>query len=161
MSHLDWALLCVLAASCLLGLWRGVIRETVAVLAWGLGFVLSAKYAVQLAPTLSLTGMSENAQYALAWVLIFLCVWVGLSVLSLVVQRLVSLVGLGLLDRLFGAVFGLLRGGIVLMALSVLVGFTPIKQSDAWVQSWLAQSADKGVHLLKPVLPVELERLVS
>ena len=80
MSHLDWALWCVLAASCLLGLWRGVIRETIALLAWGLGFVLSAKYAVELAPTLSLSGMSDNAQYALAWVLIFLCVWVGLCV---------------------------------------------------------------------------------
>ena len=161
MSHLDWALWCVLAASCLLGLWRGVIRETIALLAWGLGFVLSAKYAVELAPTLSLSGMSDNAQYALAWVLIFLCVWVGLSVLSVVVQRLVSLVGLGLLDRLFGAVFGFLRGGIALMALSVLVGFTPIKQSDAWSQSWMAQSAEKGVQLLRPFLPIEMERLVS
>jgi membrane protein required for colicin V production len=161
MSNLDWALLCVLAASCLLGAWRGVIRETISVVAWALGFVLSAKYAVALAPMLPLTQWSDNWRYALAWLLIFIGVWLALSVMSFLAQRLVSLVGLGLLDRLLGAVFGLLRGAIALMALSVLVGLTPIKQSDAWVHSWVAQSADQGVQFFKPILPAQLERLVT
>ncbi|NDC60452.1 MAG: CvpA family protein [Betaproteobacteria bacterium] len=161
MSNLDWALLFLWAASCLLGVWRGVIRETISLLAWLLGFVLSAKYAAPLAPWLPLNDVADNWRYALAWVLIFLAVWLGLSVLSHVVQQLVSLVGLGLMDRLMGAVFGMVRGGIVLMALSVLVGLTPIKHTDAWVHSWLAQSADKGVQFFKPILPVQIERLVS
>jgi len=161
MSHLDWALLSVLAASCLLGIWRGVIRETFSVVAWALGFVLSAKYAVDFAPLLPVTDLSDNWRYAVAWLLVFLGVCLVLSVLGFLVQRLVSLVGLGLMDRFLGAVFGMVRGTIALMALSVLVGLTPIKQSDEWTHSWVAQSADLGVQFFKPILPAQLERLVT
>jgi membrane protein required for colicin V production len=41
MGALDGVLLAVLLMSCLLGLWRGVIRETMALAAWLLGFLLS------------------------------------------------------------------------------------------------------------------------
>jgi len=88
-------------------------------------------------------------------------VWLCLSVLSALVRRVVSAVGLGLLDRFMGGLFGLLRGGIALMAVSVVVGLTPAKTSPAWKNSWMAQSADKGVMFFKPVLPMQLERLVS
>jgi membrane protein required for colicin V production len=161
MSTLDWALLAVLAVSGLLGLWRGVIRETLSLAAWLLGFVLSSKYASALATQLPLPELSDNWRRVVAWALVFIGPWLVLTVLAALLRGLVSAVGLGLLDRFMGGVFGLLRGGIALMALSVVVGLTPVKTSSVWMNSWMAQLADWSVLFFKPVLPAQLERLVS
>lgn len=161
MSSLDWALLAVLVLSCLLGLWRGVIDETLSLAAWLLGFVLSSRYASTVAAWLPLPNWSDNERHAVAWVLVFLGVWLAMTVLTKLVKGLASAVGLGLLDRLMGGVFGFLRGGIALMALSVAVGLTPVKTSAMWANSWMAQLADWSVVFFKPVLPTQLERLVS
>ena len=161
MGTVDWALLAVLAISCLLGLWRGVIRETLSLVAWFLGFVLSSRYASSVARQLPLPEMSENWRLVLAWALVFMGTWLALSLLATLARGLVSAVGLGLIDRFMGGLFGLLRGGIALMALSVAVGLTPVKTSSVWMSSWMAQLADGGVVFFKPVLPAQLERLVS
>lgn len=160
MGALDGVLLAVLLMSCLLGLWRGVIRETMALAAWLLGFLLSSKYAADMAVQLP-PDWGDNLRYLAGWLLVFVAVWLGMSVLSALVQRLVAVVGLGLLDRFMGGVFGVIRGGIALMAVSVVVGLTPVKTSSAWMNSWVAQSADEGVKFFKPILPSPLERLVS
>ena len=141
MGALDGVLLAVLLMSCLLGLWRGVIRETMALAAWLLGFLLSSKYAADMAAQLP-PDWGDNLRYLAGWLLVFVAVWLGMSLLSTLVQRLVSVVGLGLLDRFMGGVFGVMRGGIALMAVSVVVGLTPVKTSPAWMNSWVAQSAD-------------------
>lgn len=161
MSTLDWALAALVAVSCLLGLWRGVIRETLSLAAWLLGFVLSSKYASTLAAWLTWPDVSANGRQVVAWLLVFVGTWLVLTLLATLVRGLVAAVGLGLLDRLMGGVFGFLRAGIALMALSVVVGLTPIKTSSVWMNSWMAQLADWSVMFFKPVLPAQLERLVS
>ena len=160
MGALDGVLLAVLLMSCLLGLWRGVIRESMALAAWLLGFLLSSKYAADMAVQLP-PDWGDQLRYLAGWLLVFVAVWLGMSLLSALVQRLVAVVGLGLLDRFMGGVFGVMRGGIALMAVSVVVGLTPVKTSSAWMNSWVAQSADEGVKFFKPILPSPLERLVS
>ncbi len=161
MSYLDWALLAVLVLSCGLGFWRGVIHETLSLAAWLLGFVLSSKYASEVASHLPISDWSNSARLALAWVLVFVGTWLTLTILATLLRGLVSAVGLGLLDRFLGGLFGLMRGGIALMALSVAVGLTPVKTSSAWMSSWVAQLADWSVMFFKPVLPAPMERLVS
>ena len=160
MGTLDGVLLGVLLISCLLGLWRGVIRETMALLAWLLGFVLSSKYAADMALHLP-ADWGDKLRYLTGWLLVFVAVLLCMTLLSTLLRRLVAVAGLGLLDRFMGGLFGLLRGGIALMAVSVVVGLTPFKTSPAWKNSWMAQSADEGVKFFKPILPAQLERLVS
>ena len=160
MGTLDGVLLGVLLISCLLGLWRGVIRETMALLAWLLGFVLSSKYAADMALHLP-ADWGDKLRFLTGWLLVFVAVLLCMTLLSTLLRRLVAVVGLGLLDRFMGGLFGLLRGGIALMAVSVVVGLTPFKTSPAWKNSWMAQSADEGVKFFKPILPAQLERLVS
>ncbi len=160
MGTLDGVLLGVLLISCLLGLWRGVIRETMALLAWLLGFVLSSKYAADMALHLP-ADWGDKLRFLTGWLLVFVAVLLCMTLLSTLLRRLVAVAGLGLLDRFMGGLFGLLRGGIALMAVSVVVGLTPFKTSPAWKNSWMAQSADEGVKFFKPILPAQLERLVS
>ena len=87
MDTLDGVLLAVLLMSCLLGLWRGVIRETMALAAWLLGFVLSSKYAADMAVHLP-PDWGDPLRYLAAWLLVFGAVWLSMSILSALTQRL-------------------------------------------------------------------------
>jgi membrane protein required for colicin V production len=52
-------------------------------------------------------------------------------------------------------VFGLLRGVVILLAATVIVGMTPMRETEAWRQAQGAQWLQQMLHVLKPVLPAD------
>jgi membrane protein required for colicin V production len=60
---------------------------------------------------------------------------------------------LSLPDRLLGAGFGLLRGGVLLLAVASAVSLTPAAQSQGWRASHGARWLGWHAAGLKPLLP--------
>jgi membrane protein required for colicin V production len=56
---------------------------------------------------------------------------------------------------MLGAAFGLVRGIIILLALTVVVGMTPMRSAQVWQESTGARIASVALTGLKPVLPQE------
>ena len=159
MNSLDWMLLAPLLVSGLLGVWRGVVREVMSVLAWVTGVVLAGRFAADLAQLLPING--DVLPHAVAWVLILLAVLIAAGLLARLLKQLLSVAGLGLADRLLGGVFGLVRGTMVLMLIVLLIGLTPFKKYPIWTSSQVVPLAQLLLKFVKPVLPVPLERLVT
>jgi membrane protein required for colicin V production len=159
MNSLDWMLLAPLLVSGLLGVWRGVVREVMSVLAWVTGVVLAGRFAADLAQLLPING--DVLPHAVAWVLILLAVLIAAGLLARLLKQLLSVAGLGLADRLLGGVFGLVRGTMVLMLIVLLIGLTPFKKYPIWTSSQVVPLAQLLLEFVKPVLPVPLERLVT
>ena len=159
MNSLDWMLLAPLLVSGLLGVWRGVVREVMSVLAWVTGVVLAGRFAADLAQLLPING--DVLPHAVAWVLILLAVLIAAGLLARLLKQLLSVAGLGLADRLLGGVFGLVRGTMVLMLIVLLIGLTPFKKYPIWTSSQVVPLAQLLLDFVKPVLPVPLERLVT
>ena len=159
MNSLDWMLLAPLLVSGLLGVWRGVVREVMSVLAWVTGVVLAGRFAADLAQLLPING--DVLPHAVAWVLILLAVLIAAGLLARLLKKLLSVAGLGLADRLLGGVFGLVRGTMVLMLIVLLIGLTPFKKYPIWTSSQVVPLAQLLLEFVKPVLPVPLERLVT
>lgn len=159
-SAVDWILLAVLCVSCLLGLWRGLVQEVLSLAGWVAAFYLAQIYAPFAAARLPMSGSSDMLKHAAGFVAVFIAVLIATVLVSWVIKKLVSAVGLGPLDRLLGGLFGLLRGGVLLLAVTVVVGMTPLRESDAWQQAqgtgWLQQL----LHLLKPVLPADFGKFL-
>lgn len=154
-SVLDWIFIAVLVVSLALGAWRGFVYEVLALLSWIAAFVLAQWFAPELAPKLPLGGASAAVRYALAFVLIFvLGVFVG-GLLAKLVKKLFAAVGLQPADRALGAAFGLLRGVILLLAVTVVVELTPLKSSPWWQESMGAGVSMAALRGLRPVLPQE------
>jgi membrane protein required for colicin V production len=84
----------------------------------------------------------------------FACAFLVVLVLwGLGARAVAALVGKTLLrplDRLLGAVFGLARGLLVLLALAMAVSFTPASASPAWRES---QGAGWLNSILRELLP--------
>lgn len=153
MATVDWIFLVVLAFSLLLGAWRGLVFEVLSLLSWIAAFVLAQWLALDVATRLPMSGASESIQYAAGFVLVFVVsIFVG-GLLARMIKKMFAAAGLAPADRALGAVFGLARGVVLLLAATVAVGMTPLRSDEAW-----ASSAGVGMTLaalkgLKPLLP--------
>jgi membrane protein required for colicin V production len=155
LSAVDWILLAVLGLSLLLGMWRGIVQEVLSLAGWVAAFYVSQMYAPAAAAWLPMEGSSQMLRYAAGFVVVFVAVLVGTVLVSALIKKLISAVGLGPLDRLLGSLFGLMRGVVILLAVTVLVGMTPMRDTEAWKQAQGAQWLQQFLHVLKPVLPAD------
>ena len=155
LSAVDWMLLAVLALSFLLGLWRGIVQEVLSLAGWVAAFYVSQMYAPMAAAWLPMEGSSQMLRNAVGFVVVFVAVLVGTVLVSALIKKLISAVGLGPLDRLLGSLFGLMRGVVILLAVTVLVGMTPMRETEGWREAQGTQWLQQFLHVLKPVLPAD------
>ena len=155
LSAVDWFLLAVLGLSFLLGIWRGIVQELLSLVGWVAAFYVSQMYAPIAAAWLPMEGSSQMLRYAAGFVVVFVAVLVGTVLVSALIKKLISAVGLGPLDRLLGSLFGLMRGVVILLAVTVFVGMTPMRETEAWKQAQGTQWLQQFLHVLKPVLPAD------
>lgn len=138
MVWLDWAIVGVIVISALLSLWRGFVREAVALAGWVLAFFLARGFHDELAPFLSDDIQPHGLKLALAWVAIFLLTLFVSYLLAKLGQVLIDKVGLTTPDRVLGMAFGLLRGLAVCAALVIVSkAFTRLPESAVWAESRL------------------------
>lgn len=161
MNTLDWVLLAVLLLSALVGMWRGLVYEVLSVAAWIAAFVAAQAYASQAAGWLPIEGLSAGLQVALGFALVFVVVAFAGGLLAWMVKKMVAAVGLRPIDRALGAAFGLLRGAVVLLAVAVVVGMSPMRTDPGWQGSWVAQLLGGSLVSLKPLLPDAVARHLS
>jgi membrane protein required for colicin V production len=160
MPVLDWIFAAVLLGSLLLGAWRGLVYEVLSLLSWFAAFVAAQWLALDAAQYLPMGGASDTMRYAAGFVLVFLIVVVLGSLVAVVVKKLTTAVGLRPVDRALGAVFGSLRGLLLLLTGTVLLGMTPMKSSAAWQESVGVEAAGAVLKGLKPVLPRDIEKFL-
>lgn len=153
MTGVDWILLAVLGASLLLGAWRGLMYELILLAGWVAAFVLAQWWAPEVAPRLPLGGLSEPVRYAAAFVLVFVGGAFAAGLIASIIRRLVRAVGLRPVDRVLGATFGLVRGVVLILALGVVMGMTPLGTSTDWRGSTGAQWVNAALQGFKPLLP--------
>ena len=158
MPALDWVFLAVLLTSLLLGAWRGLVYEVLSLVSWLVAFVAAQWLAPTVAGYLPMSGASEMMRYAAAFVVVFIVVVMAVSLLAWLMQKLMSSVGLRPVDRVLGAVFGLARGVVILLAVAVVMEMTPLKSGPWWQESLGAHASVATLKAVKPVLPVEFGR---
>ncbi len=155
MTGLDLAALAIVLLFFLLGLKRGLVREVISLLAWLAAFFLAGRLAQWLGPYLP--GMTEGGlRDAVAMGLAFMAILLMAMGVSTALHGLVKAVGLSVEDRLLGSVFGLLRGGVVLVLLVLTSGLTALPQTEIWKSSVLRAPLESLALNFRPLLPVEL-----
>ena len=152
MAWFDYAVLTVLALSLLLGALRGLMREMVSLAGWIAAFVLATAFSGIVA-----LQMPESLGPLLSGLLGFLLIFIGVllvsGVVSLVLSLLVRAVGLGFLDRLLGAAFGVVRGVAITLLAVLLAGLTPLPREPFWRQAVLSGPFETVALALGPYLP--------
>ena len=153
MAVLDWVVVALLAASVLLGLWRGLVYEVLSVLNWLAAFLLAQWLAPKAAALMPLSRASESIQYAAGFAVVFIGALFAGGLVAWLTSKLVAAVGLRPVDRLLGGMFGVVRGIVAVLALAVVVQLTGLRSGLWWTESRTAGVATAALRGLKPVVP--------
>ena len=160
MTGFDYAALALLGLSALLGLWRGVASEVLGLVAWVAAFFAARWWGTAVGEILLRT-LSEPVWRQLAGVvLVFVATLILFALARLLFSRLLRAVGLGLVDRLLGALFGLARGLLIVLVLVLVGGMTTAPRQTWWQEAWLAPPLETAVLAGKPWMPPALAQKI-
>ena len=118
MGAVDWIFLAVVLGSLLLGAWRGLVYELLSLVGWLVAFVAARYGAETMGGWLPMGSSDLSLRYAAGFVVTFIAVAFVWGLVSSLAKRLIDGVGLRPVDRTLGAVFGLLRGGLLLVVVT-------------------------------------------
>jgi membrane protein required for colicin V production len=156
MNWVDGVLLAVLVLSAVLGLWRGLVYEVISVAGWVAAFLLAQAYADEVAAVLPMGGALPALKLAAGFALVFIATAFAGGLLAWLVKQLVASVGLRPIDLVLGGAFGLARGVLILLALTVVISMPPLRAEPDWRASVGAEAMADSVHTLRPLLPAAL-----
>ncbi len=156
----DLVLAAVLVLSMLVGLWRGLVREVMALAGWVAAYIAAQTFSGMVAPWVPVGSQGGVLNLAVTFVLIFVAALIVWALLTSLIAALVKATPLSVVDRLLGAVFGLARGLIVLLVAATVLAMTPAAQAPWWQQSQGAQWLGVVLQGLKPAMPEAVRGLL-
>jgi membrane protein required for colicin V production len=156
----DFALLAIVGVSVLLGFWRGVLSELLALAAWVAAFFAARHYGGEAGRMLAKWIADPAASAAAGYAAVFVAVLLVVALVRLIVSLLLRAVGLGLIDRLLGAVFGVARGVLIAFVAVLLGGMTALPKEPWWRDAMFAPPLETAVIAAKPSLPADVAKRI-
>jgi len=151
MNWVDYVLLALIVVAMVFGSRRGMIRESMGLIAFIVGIVFAVHYIDWLASGVaSRMALSPVLVSFVGFVVLLVFVYLVFRILSLIFYRVASVERLGRVDHLGGALVGILRGWVMLGFLLFLLLYLPLPQSTlvAMDESFLAPGMRSTVPLL-------------
>jgi len=150
----DYFTLVVLLVYALVCISRGLFKEVLALASWFIASWVAYHYTNYLSTEwLSTFHLDDLLSLGLSFLILFVLTLIACGLLGGVVQKILLSAGLSLTDRFLGLIFGLLRGGLIVVVLATLAALTPIPQSVAWQKAITRPAVDMATGLNKGWLP--------
>lgn len=160
MTAFDFALLAIVGASVLLGAWRGVVSELLALGAWVAAFFAARHFGADAGRVLAKWIADPALSVAAGYAAVFFAVVLAFAVGRLVVSLMLRAVGLGLVDRLLGAAFGVARGAAIAFLVVLVGGMTALPKEPWWRDATFAPPLETAVIAAKPWLPADVAKRI-
>ncbi|MBO9687403.1 CvpA family protein [Roseateles chitosanitabidus] len=160
MNWVDIALAGLLVVSVLVGAWRGLVFELMTIAGWVVAYVASPFVAPVIERFIPIEKVGPTLLHALGLVLAFVLVLLIWGIGAKLIRALIHATPLGVLDRLGGAGFGVLRAVLVALLATVIVDMTPAAKSPAWTESQIAPWLQTTLAQVRPLLPEALKDFV-
>jgi len=156
MLWIDYIIIGIISISLIVGLFRGFIKEALALTIWAIAVWASFSFSSELSDLFIDVIAEQSLRIALAGLLIFICILVIGALINYLLGALVDKTGLTGTDRMLGLLFGIARGGIIITLLVMLAGLTPLPKETWWKQSLLIPHFQSMAIWLRSHLPDNL-----
>lgn len=160
MNWADYCILATLALSVLMGLWRGLIGEVLALACWIVAIWVAWTFGPQVATQFTKVDV-PSVRLLIGYALCFIAVLIAGAIVSFLMRKLIRGSGLSGTDRLLGMVFGLARGLALVTLVVLLLGFTPFPRDPWWHQSQLLPSFQQGAQWAAAHMPAEVTKYLD
>jgi membrane protein required for colicin V production len=160
MTAFDLIVIGIVGLSAVFAFARGLIRVVMSLVALVAG-ILAAIHLSPMAANM-LAALSDNpvTRYLVAFAMIFTVVVIVGALLGWLLARAIRAIGLGFIDRVLGAVFGVARGVLIVVIGVLLAGLTTLPRQEWWQNAFLAPPLVTAALSLRPWLPQSMaERL--
>lgn len=153
MTAFDISVIAIVALSALLGWWRGFMYELFSLIGWIAAYVVARTFSAQMAPYIPEAVGSGSIRSIVAFAALFIVTLIVGAILAWLLARLAKFAGLGGMDGKFGAMFGVLRGVLVVLALVWLGGLTSMPQKAWWRDAWSSKPLQQAALYAKDYVP--------
>ena len=160
MTAFDYVVIAIVVASVVLGAWRGVLGEIIALVAWVLAFFAARWWGDEVARTVFSSIGDPVVRIVAAWVAVFVVVLLLMALLRLAVRGLLKALGLSPTDRLLGVIFGVARGLLIVLLLVAVGGMTSVSKESWWRGAYFSAPLETAVLASKPWLPLEVAKRI-
>jgi membrane protein required for colicin V production len=156
MTVVDVIIIFVIFLSALFSLIRGFVKEAISLASWILGIWLAATFAPRLAVALPDNIESEAVRLAIGFGVLFILSLIVGTLVNVLVAQLVKKTGLSGADRIFGVVFGLLRGVLIIVVFVLIGSMTALPQMEWWQSSSLLKRFEVLAIEIQQYIPEDL-----
>lgn len=153
MTAFDYAVIAIAALSVLLGVVRGGVREVMSLISWIGSIALAFHFAGHVAPLLPASISNPWLRYLVAFIGLVVVGLLLFALLTLLLSKLLQRAALGPWDRAVGLLFGLVRALVIVLALVLLAGLTPLPREPAWRNALLSPMLVAVAKNVRPLLP--------
>lgn len=163
MHWIDLLIIALIAWTTFAAFRAGLIRETIPLIAVILGAIIASSFYDDLAADIDFIVDHEATRKFLAFVAIFMGIVVIGHIASMMLRTTATLFMLGPLDHLGGAVFGLIKGILIVEILVFAATSFPIADavSDAMNDSALAPFLIEQLPLMRALMPGEIKEALD
>lgn len=157
LTAIDFVVVAVILVSAVFAMFRGLVQETFAILAWVAGAFAALRFAPVIQPLLHGAIAPFWLERLLVIAGIFLLVFVPLAIVSRRLSEKVKASVVAALDRLLGLVFGVVRGVVIVgLAYIVFDALVPLKNRPAALtEARLFPLIREAGDLLRSLVPPE------
>jgi membrane protein required for colicin V production len=152
---LDYVFAIIIAASTILALTKGLMRELVSLAALLAGFVLAAFYYPVVGSVFKGLTRTDAIANLIGFLIIFLGTLILGAIVTFIVNKLVKATSLEWVDRLLGALYGFVRGWAVASIIVLALVAFPIREGML-ARSVLAPYLLAGARAAVYAVPREL-----
>ena len=133
----DIVFIIILLASTLLAFWKGFVAQAISFTGWILALLAARLLGQEVAPVFEPLIPDPGLQLAAAYISVTLVVLLAARVVSAALGSLVAKIGLGMLDKLLGIAFGILRGLAIIVLGVAIASLTEVRHHSLWQESRL------------------------
>ena len=127
MNYIDIIIISIIAFFVIKGILKGFVRELMGILSFVISFVVALSQMKNAANFLNNYIDNYTVSLIVGYILVFLIVFIILHIITGVIHKLMKISVLEWLNRLGGAVFGLVFGGMIICLAVFLISFIPLE----------------------------------
>lgn len=161
MTVFDYTVLIIIGFSIVVSMMRGAVKSLLAILGWIVAFYVAKTYLPLLTPLLPENIPGESLKTLAAFLILLISVLFINALLTVAISALVEKINLGWLNRFLGAVFGLLKGLLIVCVLVLLSSLTSLPKEKMWTDAMLSAPLEVLIEAVLPWLPEAVSKHVK
>ena len=161
MTSFDYTVFLIIGVCIIVSMMRGAVREMLSITGWMVAFYVARTYSIQLIPLLPNDVPTEKLRVLAAFLIVFLSGLLIASLLSITLSSILKKIRLGWLNRFFGALFGFIKGLLIVCILVFLAGLTNIPTDIRWTNAMFSAPLEALVKLTLPWFPQKVSQYVT